>query len=178
MTIKRRVGSADVRRGVSLPLYTAEQRLKRDTSPWTFVQGVLAPIQFLVFLISVSLIVRYLLTGTGLVAAEASVVIKTLVLYTIMVTGAIWEKTVFDRYLFAPCFFWEDVFSMAVLAVHTLYIGLLLSGGHKPALLMMIALMAYATYFINAMQFVLKFRAARREALGSGFPNSYAEVIA
>ena len=34
------------------PLYTAEERLRRDASPWTLVQGVLAPVQFLVFLVS------------------------------------------------------------------------------------------------------------------------------
>ena len=39
-----------------------------------------------------------------------------------MVTGAIWEKVVFGRYLFAPAFFWEDVFSMLVLALHTAYL--------------------------------------------------------
>ena len=177
MTIKRRA-EGSVGRGDRPPLYTAEQRLKRDGSPWTIVQGVLAPVQFLVFLVSVSLIARYLLTGAGLVAAEASVVVKTLVLYTIMVTGAIWEKVVFDRYLFAPSFFWEDVFSMAVLAAHTLYLGLLLSGRHKPALLMAVALVAYATYFINATQFLLKLRAARREAPKSRFLALCGEVIA
>ena len=58
----------------------------------------------------------------------SSVVIKTLVLYTIMITGSIWEKEVFGRYLFAPAFFWEDVFSMLVLALHTAYLVALFAG--------------------------------------------------
>ncbi len=36
----------------SRPLYTPEQRRRRDASPWTLVQGVLAPLQFGVFLVS------------------------------------------------------------------------------------------------------------------------------
>ena len=78
-----------------------------------------------------------------------------------MITGCIWEKVVFGRYLFAPSFFWEDVFSMLVLALHTTYLVAMLKGllsGHE---LMYLALAAYATYVINAGQFILKLRAAR-----------------
>ena len=45
------------------PLYTPEQRKRRDLSVWTWIQGVLAPIQFLVFLVSITLVIRYLVTG-------------------------------------------------------------------------------------------------------------------
>ena len=146
------------------PLYTAEQRLRRDRSGWTIVQGVLAPVQFLVFLVSLTLVLRYLETGAGESAAALSVVVKTLTLYAIMITGAIWEKVVFGRYLFAEAFFWEDVFSMLVLALHTAYLVALASdalGAQGRALL---ALAAYATYVINATQFILKLRAARLQA--------------
>ena len=108
--------------GSRRPLYTPEERRRRDATPWTMVQAVLAPIQFLVFLISLVLVVRYLLSGSGHEAATVSVVVKTLTLYAIMVTGCIWEKAVFGRYLFAPAFYWEDVFSMLVLALHTAYL--------------------------------------------------------
>jgi len=93
------------------PLYTPEERVRRDRSPWTIVQGVLAPLQFLVFLASLTLVLRYLTQGTGHDAASWSIIVKTGVLYTIMITGAIWEKEVFGKWLFAPAFFWEDVFS-------------------------------------------------------------------
>ena len=143
------------------PLYTAEERRRRDATPWTLVQGILAPIQFVVFAVSLGLVLRYLATGEGLAAATVSIVVKTLVLYTIMVTGAIWEKEVFGCYLFARPFYWEDMFSMVVLALHTAYLASLLLGFLDVRAQMYLALAAYATYVINATQFVLKLRAAR-----------------
>jgi 3-vinyl bacteriochlorophyllide hydratase len=143
------------------PLYTPEQRRRRDASVWTTVQGVLAPLQFAAFLISLFLVLRFLLSGQGEFVATLSVVIKTAALYTIMITGSIWEKRVFGRYLFAGPFFWEDVFSMLVLALHTAYIAALGFGWLDARELMALALSAYATYVINAAQFVLKLRAAR-----------------
>jgi 3-vinyl bacteriochlorophyllide hydratase len=142
-------------------LYTPEERRRRDASPWTLVQGVLAPLQFVVFLVSLALVLRYLATGDGLAAATASIVMKTLVLYTIMITGSMWEREVFGQYLFAPAFFWEDVVSMLVLALHTAYLGALLFGYLDVRQQMFLALAAYATYVINATQFLLKLRAAR-----------------
>ena len=50
------------------PLYTPQQRARRDSTRWTLVQGVLAPLQFLVFLVSLALVVNYLLNGTALAA--------------------------------------------------------------------------------------------------------------
>jgi 3-vinyl bacteriochlorophyllide hydratase len=131
------------------------------------VQGVLAPVQFLVFLASLGLVLRYLATGDGLAAATVSVVVKTLVLYTIMVTGSIWEHAVFGRWLFAPSFFWEDVFSFLVLALHTAYLWAVWSQALEPRHQMYLALAAYAAYVINAAQFLLKLRAARLEAPGA-----------
>ncbi len=149
---------------LSSPLYTAEERRRRDESPWTLVQGVLAPVQFAIFLVSLLLVLRYLVTGEGFAAATISVVGKTLALYAIMVTGSIWEKVVFGRYLFARAFFWEDVFSMLVLALHTAYLAALAFGIGDARAQMWLALVAYATYVINATQFLLKLRAARLQA--------------
>jgi 3-vinyl bacteriochlorophyllide hydratase len=147
--------------GKARQLYTTEQRRRRDASPWTVVQGVLAPLQFLVLLVSIGLIWRFLATGEGLLAANMSIVVKTLVLYTIMITGSIWEKAVFGKWLFADAFFWEDVVSMLVLALHTAYLVCLFHGGLGATDLMALALAAYATYAVNAGQFLLKLRAAR-----------------
>lgn len=143
------------------PLYTPEERRRRDDSPWTLVQGILAPLQFLVFLVSLALVWRFLVTGDGGTAATVSVVVKTLVLYVIMITGAIWEKVVFGRYLFAPAFFWEDVFSMLVLTLHTAYIACVAFGWLTLQQQMWLALAAYLTYVINAGQFLWKLRQAR-----------------
>jgi 3-vinyl bacteriochlorophyllide hydratase len=145
-------------------LYTADERRRRDASPWTLVQGLLAPIQFLVFAVSLVLVLRYLATGQGHDAASISVVVKTLTLYTIMVTGSIWEKDVFGVWLFAPAFYWEDVFSMLVLALHTAYLLALSTGWLSPRQQMLLALAAYATYLVNAGQFVWKLRMARLQA--------------
>jgi 3-vinyl bacteriochlorophyllide hydratase len=144
-------------------LYTPEQRARRDATKWTLVQGILAPIQFAAFLISLFLVARYLATGEGLTAATVSIVVKTLLLYAIMITGSIWEREVFGCYLFAPAFFWEDVFSFLVLALHTAYLAALFAGIGDPRQQMLLALAAYASYFVNATQFLLKLRAARRD---------------
>jgi len=127
------------------------------------VQGILAPLQFVVFLVSLWFVLRYLATGQGLEIATISVVAKTLVLYAIMVTGALWERDVFGRFLFAAPFFWEDVVSMLVIALHTAYLVTLFSGAVDPRGQMLLALGAYAAYVVNATQFVIKLRAARRD---------------
>jgi 3-vinyl bacteriochlorophyllide hydratase len=142
-------------------LYTREERRRRDASPWTIVQGILAPLQFLVFLISLCLVLRVLATGEGAVAATVSVIAKTVVLYVIMITGSIWERDVFGRYLFAGPFFWEDVVSMVVLALHTAYLLSVGLGWLDLAGQMVLALAAYTAYVVNATQFLLKFRKAR-----------------
>lgn len=163
--------------GAVLPLYSAAERRRRDESVWTVVQGVLAPVQFIVFAVSLALVLRYLATGAGAEAATFSIVAKTCALYLIMVTGSIWEKVVFGKWLFARAFFWEDVFSMLVLALHTTYLALLLLGIGTPREQMYVALAAYATYVVNAGQFLLKLRAARLQAVPAAAADSRRAVI-
>ncbi len=148
-------------------LYTDAERARRDASRWTLVQGVLAPLQFLAFAVSLALVLHFLATGNGYAAANASVLIKTGFLYTIMITGAIWEKEVFGQYLFAPAFFWEDVFSFLVIFLHSAYIYALYTASLTPSDLMLLALAAYAAYVINAGQFLWKLRQARLDAGGA-----------
>jgi 3-vinyl bacteriochlorophyllide hydratase len=153
-------------------LYTDEQRRRRDATAWTLVQGILAPVQFLVCLVSAGLVVRFLLTGDGYTAATVSILIKTALLLTIMVTGAIWEKVVFGQYLFAPPFFWEDVVSGGVIALHLAYVGALMTGALAPRALMGLALVSYAAYAVNAAQFVWKLRQARLQQALASMPAS------
>jgi 3-vinyl bacteriochlorophyllide hydratase len=150
-------------RAESKALYSADERARRDRSVWTVVQGVLAPLQFAIFIVSLGLVLHFLWTGTGQDAATLSVVVKTATLYAIMIAGSIWEKDVFGKYLFVEAFFWEDLFSLLVLALHTAYIAALFLGLLDAQGLMLLALAAYAAYVINAAQFLLKFRAARLE---------------
>ncbi len=145
-------------------LYTPEERVRRDATAWTLVQGILAPLQFLAFAVSLVLVLRYIYTGMGYEAATISLIVKTGFLYVIMITGAIWEKVVFGQYLLAPAFYWEDVFSFGVIALHTAYLLSLFTGVLDPVGQMTLALVAYATYAVNAAQFILKLRAARLDA--------------
>lgn len=151
---------------INKPLYSQEQRAKRDATVWTLVQGILAPVQFLVCLISLYLVLQYLISGQNYELATISVVVKTFFLYLIMLTGSIWEKVVFGKYLFADSFFWEDVFSMLVISLHTIYLYFLIAGGMSDRSLMYLALAAYASYFINAGQFIYKLRMARLQFNG------------
>jgi len=161
-------------------LYTEAERARRDSTRWTLVQGLLAPAQFLAFAVSVFLVLRFLVTGEGYDAATLSIIVKTGFLYVIMVTGAIWEKVVFGQYLFAPAFFWEDVFSFAVIALHTAYLWALWTGALTPTEQMFLALAAYATYVVNAGQFLWKLRMARLDAAAEAIEENrtMAEVVA
>jgi 3-vinyl bacteriochlorophyllide hydratase len=87
-----------------------------------------------------------------------------------MITGCIWEKVVFDKWLFAAAFFWEDVFSMLVLALHTAYLVALAQDSLGPRALMLLALAAYAAYAINAAQFIWKLRMARLDSAARQAP--------
>ena len=160
------------------PLYTREQRRRRDASVWTKVQGVLAIVQFGVFLVSLALVLRYLATGNGWEAATVSIICKTVALYSIMVTGSLWEHDVFGKYLLAPAFFWEDMVSFVVIGLHTAYLVALLSGALGARELMLLALAAYCTYAVNAAQFILKLRRARLEPQADETPSAAAGVAA
>lgn len=152
---------------VAASLYSEEERRRRDASPWTIVQGVLAPLQFVVFIVSTVLVWRFFLGGEGAFVASVSVVTKTMLLYAIMITGSIWERDVFGQYLFARPFFWEDVVSMLVLALHTAYLVCFFGGFLSVSDQLVLALVAYLAYVINAAQFLVKFRMARLSAAGS-----------
>jgi 3-vinyl bacteriochlorophyllide hydratase len=53
---------------------------------------------------------------------------------------------------------------MLVLALHTLYLVAWLQNSLEVRALLFLALAAYAAYAINAMQFLLKLKAARRQS--------------
>ena len=154
--------------GSNSGLYTPAERARRDATVWTPVQGVLAPVQFLVFLISLGLVLWSLRSGELTDWALGSVVAKTALLYAIMVTGCIWEKVVFGQYLFAPAFFWEDVVSMGVMVLHTLYLLVWWQGLGSPRQQLALALVAYAAYAFNALQYLRKLRLARLQGRRSG----------
>lgn len=150
--------------------YTPEQLERRNRSIWTPVQAIGAPIQLLVFLVNVTLVVRFLATGADYELAHAVSVVKVLMLYFMTVTGMFWEHEVFGPWFMSREFFWEDFVNLIALIAHTAF---LVSGwlGAAPTTQMWIMCVAFLTYLANFTQFVLRGlrasaqkRAARRAA--------------
>jgi 3-vinyl bacteriochlorophyllide hydratase len=142
--------------------YTPEQLKQRNESTWTTVQTILAPIQFIVFVTSFGLVVRFLMTGNGYEAANISVLMKIALLWAITITGMFWEKEIFGHWFMAPQFFWEDVFNAVALIMHNIYFIAIWTGqSHEN--IMVIMLVAYVSYLVNMAQFIIKGIRARGE---------------
>ncbi|MGJ3239666.1 MAG: 2-vinyl bacteriochlorophyllide hydratase [Anaerolineae bacterium] len=133
--------------------YTPEQLDARNRSKWTIVQGILAPLQLLAFIISFVLILRYLRTGTGYEIANISVLIKIVLLWLITITGMFWEKEVFGKWFLAKEFFWEDTLNAVALFMHNLYFLAIMLGWDERQL-MLLMLVAYVSYMVNFAQFL------------------------
>lgn len=151
---------------MSATTYTAQQLEQRNKSKWTIVQAILAPLQFLTFIISLILIVRYLTTGEGYQVATISVLIKIVLLWLITITGMFWEKEVFGRWFLAPQFFWEDTLNAVALGMHNLYFVALLAGWTEHDL-MVFMLVAYISYLVNFAQFFARGLRARKQRLAA-----------
>lgn len=143
-------------------MYTPEQIARRDASPWTRVQMILAPIQFVAFLVSFGLVIYYLATGEGYLAATISVLVKIALLWAITITGMLWEKDVYGQYFLAPAFFWEDMGNLVAILTHNAYFVAQWLGWSQTAV-MWLMVFAYVTYLVNVAQFVVKgIRSARQ----------------
>ncbi len=142
-------------------MYTPEQLARREASPWTRVQIILAPIQFLAFIISFALVIRYLLSGEGYWIATISVWIKIALIWAITITGMFWEKDVFGQYFMAREFFWEDLGNLVAILTHNAYFVVQWLGWDDRSV-MLVMVFAYTTYLLNAGQFIVKgIRSAR-----------------
>lgn len=146
--------------------YTPEQLERRNKSKWTKVQIILAPIQFLVFIISLALVIRYLTTGEGYMIANISVLLKIALLWFITITGMIWEKEIFGHWFLAPQFFWEDVGNAVAIVTHNVYFLVVWLGWSQPAI-MTVMLFAYITYLFNCGQFVVRGIQARQQRVAA-----------
>ncbi|ACF15167.1 2-vinyl bacteriochlorophyllide hydratase [Chloroherpeton thalassium ATCC 35110] len=139
-----------------MPRYTPEQLRKRNNSVWTKVQLYLAPIQFVVFIIGVILTVMYYhgaLEDFSIVTW--ALLIKTLFLVVLFVTGAFFEKEIFDIWVFSPEFLWEDIGSSIATTVHFLYF-ILAYMGKSEDVLVWTAFAAYFSYVVNAIQYLVR----------------------
>ncbi len=149
--------------------YTPEQMMRRQQSKWTIVQAILAPLQLLTFIVSVTLIIRYLSTGLDYEITTISILIKIGLMWLITITGMLWEKEVFGQWFLAPQFFWEDAMNAISLILHNGYFVALVLGASERELVL-VMLVAYASYMINFAQFLirgLRSRKQRQAAAGS-----------
>lgn len=144
--------------------YTAEQLERRNKSKWTIVQAVLAPVQFLAFVVSFILVTRYLLTGEDYLIATISVLVKIALLWAITITGMIWEKEVFGQWFLAPQFFWEDLLNAVAMIMHNLYFVARWQGWSE-RMVMTLMLVAYTSYLVNFAQFFIRGIRARKNRL-------------
>ncbi|HMQ35159.1 MAG TPA: 2-vinyl bacteriochlorophyllide hydratase [Chloroflexaceae bacterium] len=159
-------------------MYTPDQLRRREASPWTRVQIILAPIQFLVFIVSFALVIRYLATGEGYWIATLSVWLKIALIWALTITGMFWEHDMFDHYFMAREFFWEDLGNLIAIITHNLYFVAVWLGASS-RVIMWVMVFAYITYLFNAAQFVARgVRSARqRRALKQAATQSEAATL-
>ncbi|PDV99932.1 2-vinyl bacteriochlorophyllide hydratase [Candidatus Chloroploca asiatica] len=136
-------------------MYTEDQLRRRERSRWTKVQIILAPIQFVVFLISFALVLRYLATGEGYLITTISIWLKIALIWALTITGMLWEYDMFDHYFMAKEFFWEDVGNLIAIITHNLYFVAQWMGADTRTV-MWVMVFAYVTYLFNAVQFVVR----------------------
>jgi 3-vinyl bacteriochlorophyllide hydratase len=149
--------------------YTPDQLRRRNESLWTPVQGVAAPLQFLTFVASLVLVIRYFSTGQGYEAAHVASSIKVVMMIFITVTGMAWEFDVYGHYFLAKEFFWEDLVNAISLVLHLAFIATWVMGASERTN-MLVMLVALASYVVNFIQFGRRglMAARQRKQLANG----------
>ncbi|TCD47579.1 2-vinyl bacteriochlorophyllide hydratase [Chlorobium sp. N1] len=139
-----------------MPRYTPEQLAKRNASIWTDIQIILAPIQFMIFLTGVTVTALYL---NGIITSfywvSVAILFKTLFFALLFVTGMYFEKEIFDKWVYSKEFLWEDIGSTIAAAFHLLYFVMAWMGYPKEVLVWE-AFIAYFTYVMNALQYLVR----------------------
>ena len=140
-----------------MPRYTPEQLAKRNASIWTDIQIILAPIQFLVFVTGVSVTVLYLngLFISNFYWVSVAILFKTLFFALLFITGMFFEKEIFNKWVYSKEFLWEDIGSTVAAAFHLLYF-VMAYFGYSDDVLVWEAFLAYFTYIINALQYLVR----------------------
>ncbi|MCP4717117.1 MAG: 2-vinyl bacteriochlorophyllide hydratase [Deltaproteobacteria bacterium] len=136
-------------------MYTPEQLARRKASIWTPIVTVLSILQFLAFIISFYLVIRFLSTGQGYTLATISVWVKITMLWCITLAGMLWEKDVYGHYFMCKEFFWEDMGNLIAMLTHNAYF-IVQWMSFDPKKVMLVMLFAYITYLFNFGQFMLK----------------------
>ncbi|KUL20385.1 2-vinyl bacteriochlorophyllide hydratase [Chlorobium limicola] len=140
-----------------MPRYTPEQLAKRNASVWTEIQILLAPVQFVIFLTGIGLNAIYASNPASIDFFWVSVAIlfKTLFFVILFITGMFFEKDLFGKWVFSKEFFWEDVGSSVATFFHFLYFVLAWKG-YPDGTLVIWATVAYSSYIINAVQYLVR----------------------
>ncbi len=140
-----------------MPRYTPEQLAKRNASVWTEIQILLAPVQFVIFLTGIGLNALYASNPASIDFFWISVAIlfKTLFFVILFITGMFFEKDIFGKWVFSKEFFWEDVGSSVATFFHFLYFVLAWKG-YPDGTLVIWATVAYSSYIINAVQYLVR----------------------
>ena len=140
-----------------MPRYTPEQLVKRNASIWTDIQIILAPIQFLFFIAGLTITTLYAnnLFVSGFYWVSLAILFKTLFFALLFITGMFFEKEVFDQWVYSKEFLWEDIGSTIAAFFHLLYF-LLVWFGASHEVLLWDAFLAYFTYVLNALQYLVR----------------------
>lgn len=137
-------------------MYTEEQLARRQASRWTPVMMVTGLAQFLIIIVSLYLVVRFLNAGTGYAAATVTVLVNIAFLWINTVVGMLWEKDMYNHYFMAREFFWEDFGNLIVLiAQNSYFIAVWLKWSTHD--IMMLMLVAYCTYLVNFAQWFIRY---------------------
>jgi 3-vinyl bacteriochlorophyllide hydratase len=140
-----------------MPRYTPEQLAKRNASVWTDVQIILAPIQFFIFLGGVTLntLFAYHIANIEFYWISTAILFKTIFFALLFITGMYFEKEIFDHWVYTKEFLWEDVGSTVAAFFHLLYFVMAWMG-YPPEVLVIEAYIAYLTYVLNALQYLVR----------------------
>ena len=146
-----------------MPRYTPEQLAKRNASVWTDIQLILAPIQFVVFLTGLVVTFLYALNDQLFSFYWVSLVIlfKTFLFGLLLITGEFFEKEIFNVWIYGKEFIWEDVGSTVAAFFHLLYFVMAYMG-YPEDVLIWEAFLAYFTYVINALQYLVRILLEKR----------------
>ena len=137
-------------------MYTAEQLAQRQKSRWTPVMMVGGMVQFLVFVVSFYLVVRFLTTDQGYAVTQITILVNIALLWFNTVVGMLWEKEMYNHYFMAREFFWEDFVNLIALITHNAYFIALWLNWERQNIMILI-LFAYFTYLINFGQWIVRY---------------------
>ncbi len=143
--------------------YTPEQLAMRNASVWTYLQILLAPVQFLIFLTGVILNTLYVnhIGNIDFIWISLAILFKTLFFAILFITGMFFEKEIFGHWVFSKAFFWEDVGSTVAGFFHILYFVLSWKGTAENVLVIA-GYVAYLSYIINALQYLARIYLEKR----------------